>query len=86
MDMRYTKRVEREMMLLIMKCLAMFRKSKGYTTKDMAEYIGVSRSLYEKIEFGARLPSRSFLKKFKEKYPDFDINIFFEELTHETCD
>ena len=55
MDMRYTKRVEREMMLLIMKCLAMFRKSKGYTTKDMAEYIGVSQSLYEKIEFGASL-------------------------------
>ena len=52
----------------------------------MACNIGVSQSLYEKIEFGARLPSRTFLKKFKEKYPDFDMNIFFDEMIHETCD
>lgn len=69
-----------------MKCLAKFRKDNGYTTKTMAQNIGVSQSLYEKIEFGARLPSRSFLKKFKETYPDFDMNIFFDEITHETCD
>lgn len=69
-----------------MKCLASFRKNKGYTTKDMARIIGVSQSLYEKIEFGARLPSRSFLKKFKDKYPDFDMNIFFDELSHKMCD
>ena len=23
---------------------------------------------------------------FKEKYPDFDMNIFFDEMIHETCD
>ena len=69
-----------------MKCLAKFRKDNGYTTKTMAQNIGVSQSLYEKIEFGARLPSRSFLKKFKETYPDFDMNIFFDEIAHKTCD
>lgn len=68
-----------------MQCLAAFRKERGYTTKDMAADIGVSQSLYEKIEFGARLPSRSFLKKFKEKYPDFDMNIFFDEIIHNSC-
>ena len=69
-----------------MKCLSKFRKEKGYNTKMMACNIGVSQSLYEKREFGARLPSRTFLKKFKEKYPDFDMNIFFDEMIHETCD
>lgn len=68
-----------------MKCLAVFRKEKQLTTKEMAKEIGISQSLYEKVEFGNRYPSRFFMERFKKKYPDFDMNIFFDELLHNSC-
>lgn len=60
-----------------MKALKDFRISLNLTLSAFAKEIGVSKSLYEKVEQGARKPSREFTEKFKKKYPQFDVNIFF---------
>lgn len=68
-----------------MDCLIEFRKDNSLTKQEMANMLGVSLSLYEKVECSDRQPSRSFLSKFKEVFPSYDMNIFFKELLHETC-
>ena len=55
-----------------------FRNSLKLTLKEFAESIGVSESLYSKIECGDRKPSRQFCEHLKSKYPQFDVNIFFK--------
>jgi len=54
-----------------------FRNSLGLTLVEFANEIGVSKSLYEKVESGFRKPSREFTTKLKTKYPEFDVNSFF---------
>lgn len=55
-----------------------FRKSVALTKKAMAEKIGVSASYYYKVESGYQNPSYEFLKKFKGKFPDANIDhVFF---------
>ncbi len=56
-----------------------FRMSLKLTLQEFAESIDVSKSLYEKVENGARKPSREFTTKLKQKYPEFDVNIFFSK-------
>lgn len=68
-----------------MEALKQFRAEKGFTREEMAERLNISTSLYDKIEYGDRKPSREFLKKFKEAFPTYDMNIFFDELLHESC-
>lgn len=65
-----------------MQWLKDFRNDKSNTLDEMASKIGVSKSLYEKIEYGDRTPSAKFIKKFKEAFPEVDINIFFESESH----
>ena len=60
-----------------MEQLKAFRISLGLTIQEFAISIGVSKSLYEKIETKNRKPSREFTTKLKRKYPQFDVNIFF---------
>lgn len=60
-----------------MEMLKKFRISLGFTIQGFAETIGVSKSLYEKVESGVRKPSREFTTKLKSKYPQFDVNNFF---------
>ena len=59
-----------------MKCLEEFRKSKGFTKPEIANILGISLSLYEKIEYSDRKPSRNFMSRFKLAFPSFDMNIF----------
>lgn len=54
-----------------------FRQNNGFSKKQMADILQISISLYEKIEYGVRLPSRNFLSRFKAVFPNFDMNIFF---------
>ncbi|MBC8581209.1 helix-turn-helix domain-containing protein [Zhenhengia yiwuensis] len=54
-----------------------FRYKQNLTISQMAIELGVSKSLYEKVEYGDRNPSANFIKKFKDRFPDEDINIFF---------
>lgn len=63
-----------------------YRKSIGKTQMEMAEILGFSKSYYEKIENSDRNPGREFLEAFKLAFPDFDMNIFFEQSQHKTCD
>ena len=60
-----------------MKELKNFRTDRGLTVSSMANKIGVSKSLYEKVELDVRKPSREFTSKFKKAFPEFDVNIFF---------
>lgn len=60
-----------------MKALKDFRNSLNLTAQEFANEVGISKSLYDKLETGARKPSREFLTKLKKKYPQFDVNIFF---------
>ena len=59
-----------------MQSLIDFRISKGLSRQEMARALGVSHSLYEKIELSARQPSRWFMERFKSAFPSFDMNIF----------
>lgn len=68
-----------------MNWLVKFRREKGYTRNEMAKTLGVSVSLYEKIEYGDRRPSGNFLGKFKKAFPSFNMNVFFDKSLHETC-
>ena len=68
--------------MIVTNCLVKFRKENNMTRQQMSEKIGVSKSLYEKIELYDRLPSREFMEKFKRTFPTSDMNIFFDELLH----
>lgn len=59
-----------------------FRLQRGLSRKKMAEILNISLSQYDKVEFNQRPPSQSFLKKFKQAFPEFDMNIFFEVSIH----
>lgn len=62
-----------------MHSLKFFRKNSGYSKEQMADKLNISSSLYEKVEYGIRKPSRKFLDKFKAVFPDFDMNKFFTD-------
>ena len=68
-----------------MKHLKEFRLNHGYSRKQMAELMNISLSQYDKVEFNQREPSQRFLKKFKQSFPEFDMNIFFEQNQHCSC-
>lgn len=57
--------------------LKKFRISLKLTIVEFASEIKVSKSLYEKVESGNRKASRAFIDKLKKRFPDFDVNIFF---------
>ena len=56
-----------------------FRLSYGFSRQKMANLMNISISQYNKVEFKQRAPSYNFLKKLKEVFPKFDVNIFFEQ-------
>lgn len=60
-----------------MKFLKDFRAERGYSREQMAQKLDISLSLYDKVEFDARTPSKNFLDRFKKAFPDVDMNIFF---------
>ena len=65
-----------------MKTIKDFRLNHGYSRKQMATLMSISLSQYNKVEFNQRHPSNNFLKKFKQAFPEFDMNIFFESQNH----
>ena len=62
--------------------LKQFRISLGLSHGEFAKNLGVSLSLYQKVEGGFRKPSREFTEKLKIAYPQFDVNIFYSNLNH----
>jgi transcriptional regulator with XRE-family HTH domain len=58
------------------------REELSLSMDEMAEKLDMSTSMYEKIEYGYRVPSRQFISKMKDKFPYIDTNIFFENKVH----
>lgn len=56
-----------------------FRIEKGLSQEKMAIKLGVSLSMYAKVEQGAAKASRTFMERIKYNYPDASIDhIFFD--------
>ena len=71
----------------MLKALSDYRNSKNMSIQMIAKEIGVSKSYYEKIEYGNRQPSYNFITKFLERFPDADTDkIFFDAKSHEMCE
>ena len=68
-----------------MDALKKFRTENQLSREQMAQNLGISVSLYNKVEFDARTPSGNFLKRFKSAFPNFDMNIFFINSSHKKC-
>jgi len=63
-----------------------FRESQNMSPLEMAEELLVSFSYYDKIEREQRNSSFNFIRKFKQRFPEADINyIFFDKEKHEAC-
>lgn len=55
------------------------RMQHGLSQEKMAIELGVSVSMYAKVENGAAKAGRAFMEKVKTRYPEANIdNIFFE--------
>jgi len=60
--------------------LIAYRKDKKLTMERISTLMGVSRSYYEKVEYGSETAGLGFIKKFMTAFPDADIiEIFFKE-------
>ena len=59
-----------------------FRIKKGLTQREISEKVGISKSMYEKLEFKERKPSVETLKKIKQLYEKykrpFNVDIFLQ--------
>ena len=63
-----------------MNALRQFRNSTGLSQDRMARRLGVSLSMYEKVERGNAKASRGFMEKIKEQFPKASIDaIFFSD-------
>lgn len=68
------------------KQLKRVRTESNLTQKEMSEKLGVSLSMYEKVERGYIQASRNFINKFVEQYPTQSIeSIFFNRKQHSEC-
>ena len=60
-----------------MQRLKQFRKEKGLSQEKMASALGITLSMYEKVESGRTGCSAAFMKRLKAAYPDADIDFLF---------
>lgn len=66
--------------------LVRFRVKQKLTQKQMSEKIGTTLTFYCKVEIGVRNPSYNFIVKFKNIFPDANVDeIFFNNELHEMC-
>lgn len=55
-----------------------YRLERGFTQEVMAQKLGYTLSMYEKVEQGRAGTSSNFMNKFKQVFPDASIDdIFF---------
>ena len=59
-----------------------FRELENKTQREMAEMLGITKSMYEKLEYKQTKPSIETLKKIKNLYVEFkrpfNIDIFLQ--------
>jgi transcriptional regulator with XRE-family HTH domain len=60
-----------------METMKVIRNMTNKSPEEFAKELGISISLYTKIECGNRKPSKNVIGKIKKKYPCIDTNIFF---------
>lgn len=60
-----------------MENLKSVRLSHDLSQADMARELGVSLSLYTKVELGIVPASRAFMEKFKSRFPNESIDFIF---------
>ena len=53
------------------------RKEKKLSQEKMANLLGITVSMYEKVENGRTGASASFMKRLKKVFPDADIDLIF---------
>lgn len=53
-----------------------FRLKQKKTQQEMADLVGITKSMYEKLEYNERTPSVETIKRFKKAFKNFDTNIF----------
>lgn len=69
-----------------MNSLVDFRVKNRLTQKQMSDKLKVSLTFYSKVETGIRNPSFNFIKKFKDTFPNSNVDeIFFENNIHFKC-
>ncbi|MCI8346583.1 MAG: helix-turn-helix transcriptional regulator [Bacilli bacterium] len=56
-----------------------FRLKKEKTQQEMADLVGITQSMYEKLEYNERKPSVETIQKFKTVFKDFESEIFLEQ-------
>lgn len=70
----------------MLKPLRDLRISNKLTQKEIANKVGVSLSMYEKVERGTIQASRNFIEKVKSEFPHISIDyIFFSQEQHLKC-
>ncbi len=58
-----------------------FREEQHLSILEMSKSLGVSKSTYEKVEYGQSTPSYNLVRRFKHKYPKTDTDaIFFADI------
>ena len=63
-----------------MEKLKEFRKEKKLSQEAMAKLLGITLSMYEKVESGRAGASAAFMRRFKLNFPDQKIDdIFFNQ-------
>lgn len=55
-----------------------FRIKKKKTQQEMADLVGITKSMYEKLEYNERKPSIETIQRFKKAFKDFEPNIFLQ--------
>ena len=53
------------------------RKEKKLSQEKMANLLGITVSMYEKVETGRAGASAAFIKRIKEAFPDASIDFLF---------
>ena len=54
-----------------------FRKENGLNQEQMAAELGVSLSMYQKVEQGNAKAGRKFMEKIKQSFPEASIDYIF---------
>lgn len=54
-----------------------FRKENGLNQEQMAAELGVSLSMYQKVEQGNAKAGRKFMEKIKQRFPEASIDYIF---------
>lgn len=70
-----------------MEALRRFRKSLNLTQEAMANRLGITVSMYEKVEGGRAGASAAFMRRIKNEFPNANIDeIFFAANSNDVAD